>query len=150
MLNMSLFPNAEIKKYINSLICPLCKCSLEGLPHKRTYFDATLEDIKLSCAQIPIHYNIKLKWDLDDLPAVAQREFEKLVLFTSTHKFEIEISYSLDLVFDTSIFCSSINEDGQVTSVRKLISTLPNESFDFRTHSEAKIIKRLKTIIAFQ
>lgn len=145
-----LFPNAEIKKYINSLTCPLCKCSLEGLPTKYTYLDAGLENIKLSCSQIPPHYFLKLNWSLNELPVTLCREKEELIISTKKYRYQIVKDYTA--VAETRIYCSKINADGHIidSAETKLMSSLPNEAFDLRTYSEAKIISRLKTIIAFQ
>lgn len=145
-----LFPNAKIKKYINSLTCPLCKCSLEGLPRKYTYLDAGLENIKLSCSQIPFHYFLKLNWSLNELPVTPHREKEELII--NSHKFRYQIVKDYSVAGNTSIYCSKINADGQIIdpAETKLMASLSNEAFDLRTYSEAKIISRLKTIIAFQ
>jgi hypothetical protein len=76
---MPLFPNEEIKQYINSLKCPICECSLEGAPKLLT--DGHTEEIDLYCAwngRSDNHYRLYLTWDLNINPILPKRTLRAL------------------------------------------------------------------------
>jgi hypothetical protein len=145
----TLFPSRPVKRHINSLTCPICKCSLEGRPFN-PYDGGNIEHCTLRCAQKPNHYRLELFWSLETQPIIVHTKIEFLAITTRPHRFEIEKIFKDDVPVSTHIRLIETDGDGAVlpgTSITSL--DIETNAVEFYPYDEEKILRRIKTILLF-
>lgn len=149
---MSIFPTRQIKEYVNSLLCPICKCGLEGTPNRYGVdqrYSGT-EHLKLTCVENPGHYSHVMYWDTTADPIIVYHNNQILEIDIKKRRYRIEKVYVQNIVQWTKVVSYHINGDGDILDSLGIKSvSIPEDCFDFTTFNQEKIIKRLKTILMF-
>lgn len=147
---MSIFPTRQIKEYVNSLLCPICKCGLDGTPTRFGIdWKSGAENLKLSCVENPGHYHHSLYWDINTDPIIVYHNSQNLWIDTEKWRYRIEKIYANNQVMYTKVSPYHINGDGDIIGDVPKEITIHEDCFDFTLFNKERILKRLKTILMF-
>src|ERR1019366_3464605 len=141
-MTSSIFPNAETKAFVNSRLCPLHKCGLEGTSRKiggREIWD-------LECVFDPNHYRSFVSWN-DWEPYIPQIDSERLWVVDGSWKYGITIHYKDNLPNETNIHSAPIDGNGDIIEGAKwgkVIDIDDGDIFDFRNYDEAVFVKKIR------
>lgn len=136
----ALFPNKFIKRNVNSRLCPIHHCSLEGSP----YLNEMMTTIVLRCCFEPRHYFLTLQWFDADNPQVEVIS-ERLTIDDKSLHYTISVFYAFGRPFKTDIIHIQIDGNGDVIEGAEInVNSIDNGTiFDF-TSSKEQIIKKLR------
>lgn len=135
-----------VKRFLNSLRCPLCKGQLDLLDWSETRKKDT--QYNFYCVYEPEHYAVWcLHWVIP-----PQIESERVILYEGEYQFVVSQQHHYQGPQTcTTIKMSQVDPENRVIEgLAPKFFTYDKHLFDFTKTNKEKILNRIKTILVFQ
>lgn len=140
--------STELKKLLNTLRCPICKCQIDIINVKKLKHN-------FACAQNYLHYSLYISQiDLYSSIITSPRiEQERATVDDRLFQFEITQNF-IDLLSisgtETIIIIKKIDAEGRVLELPFKTFKYDKILFNFKNLDKSKIINRVNTVLTFQ
>lgn len=141
---------AEIKKYINSFLCPICHCGLDGIPWSSVDGYAQLV---LYCVSNQQHFLKELYWWSSKTPTEPRHIRDVIIIFAEGNRYTIEKRYDKtdNRIYGTRIYFLPTDPEGRVKEgIPGKEIYVEGDVISFDNFSLEECIDRINTIIMFQ
>lgn len=128
--------DSELKKFLNSLKCPICGAQIDIKDH-----------YGYGCSSNQDHYGIYIH-PTDNPPRII---YEYVHIYDNKYKYSITKDYELNGNVKTTIICFDIDQEKRVIySFKDKKLTFDMDLFNFRNFNEKAALNRIKTIFVFR
>jgi hypothetical protein len=145
---MSIFPSV-VKKYINSFLCPMCHCGLDGTPWSN--IDG-YNQLVLYCAYNRNHFFKELGW-YSTFPTDVRHIRDVLIFYAEGMRYTIEKRYGViqNIIYSTRIYFLPVDDEGRwPEGLPGKEIRVDGDAINFNSFKLEECLDRINTIIMFQ